>query len=129
MQTSIIKYYNNSNKNNNSNNSNNINRYLQTSIIEPYNYNYNYNSNVSLNWHNILNIGNNNGYLQTSIIEPYNISNTNNRHLQTSIIEPYMYNILRSYDYISKTGDDPLVHLFPYPIELYDDFTYYLHIK
>jgi len=113
MQTSIINSYNNN---------------IQTSIIEPYNYNYS--SDLSLNWYNILNTDNNNGYLQTSIIEPYNynsdnISNTNNRYLQTSFIEPYMYNILRSYDYISKTGDDPLVHLFPYPIELYDNFTYY----
>jgi len=48
--------------------------------------------------------------------------------------------IVRSYNYVLNTGDDPFLHIFPYPNELYDNFvtnitnlynleTYYLHNK
>ena len=96
-----------------------------------YDYSYYYNLNASYNWYNRPNTG--------PIIRSYDNSNNFNLY-NVPNTELNTGPIVRSYNYISNTGDDPFLHIFPYPNELYDNFvtnltnlynleTYYLHNK
>lgn len=112
---------------------------MQTSIKNTYDNSLD--QDFSNNWYNIFNTSpivrsyNNN-------LNLYNISNTrlNTRLISNTELISNTGPIVRSYNYVSKTGDDPFLHIFPYHNELYDNFitnltnlynleTYYLHNK
>jgi hypothetical protein len=111
---------------------------MQTSK-KTYNYNYNYNYNLGpiLKYYD----NTNNFYLYNkSIAEPILKSYNNIPNIETKLKTDDMLNtgpILRLYNEVSKTGDDPFLHYFPYPNESYDNYItnlynlkdYYLHKK